>query len=252
MTNHAIGRHAKAKHEQAMRELWMRIHLPDGHRLKAELPARCDKRWFSDVFCAGTDLTNLGPEIDIMSRVTSTVEHDLIAMLACAPVMREHFFSSEVFARSKNSVDHHYIGAEAYKSGIMHPNELRSFLGDALFSPLAKERNRSSEFGSEMGSMSENSDAMLTMSSGSGVSGSLWRGNESSVTASSFTGSRHSGSGSSSFARTGQYMKQQIWNGGGGEVYRRKSVQNGASSNQENTRMDGTVAKSVLELAGPG
>ena len=150
-------------------------------------------------------------------------------------------------------MEHHYIGAEAHRSGILQPNELRSFLADALRMPLTEEAVKQSDVGSEMGLGSDNSDAMLTMSSGGpesevgGVGGVGRRGSFSG------TASRHSGSGSqtSSLARTGHHLKQQIWKNGGGERQRRKSEREGGGAGKaEGEGERGAPGRSVLELAG--
>jgi len=127
-------------HQNEIRLLWSRVRLPWGHRDRADLPARCDVRWFSTTFCGGSDLTHVSPQADILPHLNTLMLHDVLTMLACAPEALDNFF--EVDAKAVSGVEHMVLGRSEKRSGVADANQLRTFLADCLKPQIPTDADR--------------------------------------------------------------------------------------------------------------
>jgi hypothetical protein len=94
------------------------------------LPARCDRQWFSETFCAHADLSSVGPDQSVWPHIITSVVYDALALLSAHPTTLDAFF--EVGVKEVGGVKHCVVGLNKDHSGIRDANKLRSFLMDAL------------------------------------------------------------------------------------------------------------------------
>jgi len=135
-TGHPIALRMRDAQIQAMASLWRRSCLPLGHEDRQGLPSRCDRKWFADKFCGGTNLSSL--QLDdatkIWPHITSLALYDPLAVVVACPSTLERFF--EVSLKEVNNTEHLIVGTKA-SSGVRNAQRLRAFLMDAFLHALS-------------------------------------------------------------------------------------------------------------------
>ena len=68
---HPIALRLRNSQYKSISSLWQRASLPHGDANRLGLPDRCDRDWFAETFCDGTDLTGINNETPIWPFVAS-------------------------------------------------------------------------------------------------------------------------------------------------------------------------------------
>jgi len=136
-SGHPIALGMRQNQVQAVASLWDRCGMAHGDEARGSLPASCDREWFSANFCAGKSLAAVSDEDPsrIWPHVSSLALHDPLALAAACHRTCERFFDASV--KDVGGVEHLVIGTAAH-AGVRNPQQLRSFLLDALSHSLAK------------------------------------------------------------------------------------------------------------------
>ena len=82
---------------------WMRACAPEGSATRAGLPARCDKQWFSNTFCAGHAAGRPSTE-SVWDLVLGFNMYDPVALFAAVPALHHAFDFEEVAAHGSRTV----------------------------------------------------------------------------------------------------------------------------------------------------
>lgn len=109
-----IGKHLQSRQQQSIQELWSRTVGTE----RFGLPARCDKQWFCDTFCGGSEeVMKRGCDDSIWDLVETFNMYDTLALLACIPSLEEQLFSP-VRCHVRGGVQHLVIGMSDQENGI--------------------------------------------------------------------------------------------------------------------------------------
>lgn len=138
---HPIAIRLRESQLKAISALWRRVTLPIGHKDRDELPARCDRAWFSQTFCSGANLDAVAGEQSVWPYITSLVMYDPITLLAAHPMTLQAFF--EVDIHTVGGVQHIIVGPSDEKPGVRDPHKVRSFVINALVYGLASSMRNS-------------------------------------------------------------------------------------------------------------
>jgi len=132
--NDLLALEARDRYHMGIQHLWRQLRMPDTHRERAELPARCDLRWFYDTFCGGTSVPT--SEVDIAPNLATVMLHDVIALLACCPDALDTLFEVELKNTlplgSNDAVCHMCVGVSNKKSGIADGRQIRALFNYGL------------------------------------------------------------------------------------------------------------------------
>lgn len=142
-TGHEIGIRLRDAQRQAIQELWQRACLDPDDPKRLKLPPRCDRAWFDKTFCGGQAGDRRG-EDSIWEVVQTFNLYDPVTLVAAIPTLRELFFSS--YVAEVNGVEHHVIGIDAERHGVIDPPELAAYLMTIMVESL---RARVAETGGE-------------------------------------------------------------------------------------------------------
>ncbi|KAL7442130.1 hypothetical protein ACHAXM_011147 [Skeletonema potamos] len=127
-----VGRRIYKNERESMEKLWRCSCAPSGSAARGNLPDRCDAKWFSDTFCAGTQV---GKEEDVWKSVESVNIYSPLALLAALPgeTLRSYFRTMPFPVRSAT---HHVVGLteEVPNRNVRNPSELRSLIVQSLLS----------------------------------------------------------------------------------------------------------------------
>ena len=127
-----VGRRIYKNERKSLAKLWRCSCAPPGSVARGNLPDRCDANWFSDTFCAGTQVTK---EEDVWKSVESVNIYSPLALLAALPgeTLRSYFRTMPFPVRSAT---HHVVGLteEVPNRSVRNPSELRSFICQSLLS----------------------------------------------------------------------------------------------------------------------
>lgn len=137
-TGHIVGVRLRDAQRTAIEELWKRANRPVGDPKRAGLPARCDPAWFRGEFLAGNG-ADRGPEDSIWDLVESFMLYDPLTLFAAIPSLRGYFFEPvvlEIPNANGHPVEHMFIGISKNRHGVSHPEELSTYLLQALVESL--------------------------------------------------------------------------------------------------------------------
>lgn len=124
------GASVGAMQEERIRELWSKANAPVGSFERGDLPARCDRDWFTSTFCDGRDP---GSE-DIVPRMAEVAWYDPMNLIASCDTLRDRFYEpTQIEVRSTT---HQVIGLTQHHHGVRHADELRSFMTTGVLEAL--------------------------------------------------------------------------------------------------------------------
>eukprot|EP00985_Skeletonema_marinoi_P023994 scaffold16348_cov126-Skeletonema_marinoi.AAC.1 len=127
-----VGQRIYKNERESLEKLWRCSSAPSGSAARGNLPDRCDINWFSDTFCAGTEVTK---EEDVWTSVESVNIYSPLALLAALPgeTLRSYFRTMPFPVRSAT---HHVVGLteEVPNQNVRNPSELRSLIVQSLLS----------------------------------------------------------------------------------------------------------------------
>jgi len=127
-----VGRRIYKNERESLEKLWRCSCAPPGSAARGNLPDRCDAKWFSDTFCAGTQVAK---EEDVWKSVESVNIYSPLALLAALPgeTLRSYFRTMPFPVRSAT---HHVVGLteEVPNRNVRNPTELRSLIVQSLLS----------------------------------------------------------------------------------------------------------------------
>lgn len=132
-TGHPVGIRLLEAQKQAIEELWRRACLPAEDEKRQGLPARCDRDWFLNTFCAGQGKKRKATD-SIWDIVQTFNLYDPCTLVATIPNLREHFFAP--FVSEVRGVEHLVIGVSAQSHNVRAPSELADFLKQMLVASL--------------------------------------------------------------------------------------------------------------------
>jgi hypothetical protein len=134
-----IGAHLQSRQRQSIEELWCRAVGPE----RLGLPARCDKEWFKQTFCAGSEeVDKRGFDDSIWDLVECFNMYDTFALLACIPCL-----STEMFQPARYTVlgvEHLAMGVSDEQTGLCAVEEAEVLLKAGYLvgvDPVTKSRN---------------------------------------------------------------------------------------------------------------
>jgi len=125
-----VGRYVFQTERDSLLNLWKCASAPAGDKRRSNLPLRCDRDWFANIFCAGTVANT---ESEVWNSIETINLYSPIALLAALPGKTiEHFFHTMPF--TVRSATHLVIGltAEVPPRCVKQPKQLRSFLVEAF------------------------------------------------------------------------------------------------------------------------
>jgi len=130
-TGHPIGQRLQSTQRASIEGLWKRAAASDPEK-RMGLPARCDKPWFCNTFCAGKggDRTE---DDSVWDLVVSFNMYDPLALMACVPDLRRRFF--RCVEKRVDGVAHSVIGTSKDAPGVDEENvrPLRDFMYRGFF-----------------------------------------------------------------------------------------------------------------------
>lgn len=132
LTGSSIGFRLRSAQRDSIEQLWQRACAPDGSDAREGLPDRCDRSWFLDTFCSGSDGIDAktghvrGGGDPVWDLVASFNQYDTIAILAAVPAMRAKFFepleckvaATATNARHAEGTTHLVIGVTKDSTGV--------------------------------------------------------------------------------------------------------------------------------------
>ena len=111
-----VGRQLSQRQQDSIEQLWRRSCSKDEEQ-RMGLPARCDKDWFRDTFCAeGDALNGRGVADSVWDLIQSFNMYDSLALLAAIPALRTSLF--EPVLHEVDGVTHQIIGVSGNTAGI--------------------------------------------------------------------------------------------------------------------------------------
>lgn len=132
-TGHPVGIRLLAAQKEAIEKLWRRACLDADDENRHGLPARCDKDWFLNTFCAGKGKKRTAKD-SIWDIVQTFNLYDPCTMVATIPNLREHFFAP--YVAEVHGVEHLVIGVSADAHNVRDPEELADFMKGMLVDSL--------------------------------------------------------------------------------------------------------------------
>lgn len=132
-TGHPVGLRLLNAQKQAIEELWRRACLPADDKARQGLPARCDREWFLNTFCAGKGKKRKAKD-SIWDIVETFNLYDPCTLVATIPNLREHFFAP--YVAEVHGVEHLVIGVSAQAHNVRDTSELADFLKQMLVESL--------------------------------------------------------------------------------------------------------------------
>lgn len=124
-TGHPVGIKLRNSQKVSIQALWYRANLPADDERREKLPARCDKTWFCNTFCAGKGLERTGDD-EIWDLIVGFNLYDPMTLVAAIPDLRKKFFDPVVV--TVNGVEHLIIGVTKDKHGVKAVSELREYM----------------------------------------------------------------------------------------------------------------------------
>ena len=130
-TGHPIGQRLQSTQRASIEGLWKRAAASDPEK-RMGLPARCDKPWFCDTFCAGEGGDRTADD-SVWDLVVSFNMYDPLALMACVPDLRRRFF--RCVEKRVDGVAHSVIGTSEDAPGVDGENvrPLRDFMYRGFF-----------------------------------------------------------------------------------------------------------------------
>lgn len=132
-TGHPVGIRLLKAQKAAIQELWQRACLPTDDKGRNGLPARCNKAWFCEAFCANQG-QDRKPEDSIWDIVQNFNLYDPATLVAAIPNLREHFFAPSVV--EVHGVEHLVIGVSATNHNVANPTGLAEFMRNTMVESL--------------------------------------------------------------------------------------------------------------------
>lgn len=131
-TGRPIGIWLRENYKEGFKSFWDRLTLTTDNPKRA-LPARCNRDWFSSMFCEGKQIQ--GDRFD-WQHIKKIYPYDAVAMLACPPSYRKRFFDPTTVVI--NDTHHDIIGLSREKRGIKksQAQELQALLKNSLIAGL--------------------------------------------------------------------------------------------------------------------
>ena len=127
-----VGRKIYNSERSSLEKLWRCSSAPAASLSRGNLPDRCDKKWFSDTFCAGRQVDK---EDDVWKSVEAVNIYSPLALLAALPgdTLRSYFRTMPFPIRSAT---HHVVGLtdQVPHRNVRNPSELRSLIVQSLLS----------------------------------------------------------------------------------------------------------------------
>ena len=133
-TGHPVGAGLQTRQKQSLQHLWKRCNMEDDDPDREGLPPRCNRTWFTKVFCAGEDPEATGQE-SVWPYVDKFQLYDPMTLLSSIPEIRDELFAPHEVT-VKGTV-HRIIGLTGALHGVKEPKLLRSVLTDHLVGVLA-------------------------------------------------------------------------------------------------------------------
>ena len=130
-TGHPIGQRLQSTQRASIEGLWKRAAASDPEK-RMGLPARCDKPWFCNTFCAGKGGDRTADD-SVWDLVVSFNMYDPLALMACVPDLRRRFF--RCVEKRVDGVAHSVIGTSKDAPGVDEENvrPLRDFMYRGFF-----------------------------------------------------------------------------------------------------------------------
>lgn len=129
-SGNAIGARVGEAQRERIQELWMKSNAPTGSFERGDLPARCDRAWFVNTFCAGRDP---GAD-DILPYMAEVAWYDPMNLIASSRQLRQQFYKP--YQVEVGGVMHQVIGLTEAKHGVSDPQGLRMFMGEGVTEAL--------------------------------------------------------------------------------------------------------------------
>lgn len=124
-TGHPVGIKLRNSQKLSIQALWYRANLPADDEKREKLPARCDKTWFCNTFCAGKGLDRTGDD-EIWDLIVGFNLYDPMTLVAAIPDLRRKFF--EPVTVTVQGVEHLVIGVSKDKHGVKEVQALREYM----------------------------------------------------------------------------------------------------------------------------
>ncbi len=129
-TKRPIGIRLRENYKEGFKSFWDRLTLTTGNPKRA-LPARCNRDWFSSMFCEGKQIQ--GDSFD-WQHIKKIYPYDAVAMLACPPSYRKRFFNPTTVVT--NDTPHMVIGLSSENTGVKDAKKLQKFMTNSLIRAL--------------------------------------------------------------------------------------------------------------------
>lgn len=129
-TGSPIGQRLAAIQYDRLRELWAKANAPVGHPLRGDLPARCDRSWFTKTFCDGSD----PGEDDIVGCLAAVAWYDPLNMIAGIDSLHGRFF--DPYNIEVNGTTHQVIGLTEADHGLRDPDALLQYMRQGVLRAL--------------------------------------------------------------------------------------------------------------------
>jgi hypothetical protein len=124
-TGHPVGIKLLNSQRYLIEDLWRRANLPGDDPARKKLPARCDKKWFCTVFCAGMGLDRTSAD-SIWDLIQSFNLYDPMTLIAAIPKLCRRFYDPTEVA--VNGITHQIIGVSKKHHGVRDGKRLARYM----------------------------------------------------------------------------------------------------------------------------
>jgi len=130
-TGNPIGKRVANIQKDRLRELWGKANAPKGHPARGDLPARCDRTWFTNTFCGSND----PGDDDVVNHLAEVAWYDPMNLIAGIGILREQFYDPYII--KVKDVQHMVIGLSAANHGVRDEEALRRYMWDGVLQALS-------------------------------------------------------------------------------------------------------------------
>lgn len=134
-TGHPVGIKLRDSQKGSIESLWRRANMPADHADRGTLPARCDKEWFCNTFCAGQGKDRTG-EQSIWDLVQSFNLYDPMTLIAAIPELRERFYDPVKVKVAET--EHLLIGVSKALHGVKDAAALATYMSERCILALSE------------------------------------------------------------------------------------------------------------------